>query len=59
MDTSSLGRFTAQVRLKNTSAEHEFTLMSLPQYLAGQVGRIVGSCFKEGAESCGLADGVG
>jgi uncharacterized protein len=42
MDMPSLGQFTAQVRLQQTSAEQEYTLISLPLYLAGQIGRVLG-----------------
>jgi uncharacterized protein len=41
MDTPFMGRFTARVRLKKSSAEHEYTLLSLPLYLAGQLDRIL------------------
>ncbi|WP_052507057.1 ATP-binding protein [Desulfonatronovibrio magnus] len=41
MDTPSLGRFTAHVRLKKSSTEHEYTLLSLPLYLAGQLDRLL------------------
>ncbi len=41
MDTPSLVRFTARVHLKKSSAEHEYTLLSLPLYLAGQLDRIL------------------
>ena len=42
MDAPSLGRFTAQVRLQQDSAIQKYTLISLPLYLAGQLGRILG-----------------
>ncbi|MCA1795622.1 MAG: ATP-binding protein [Desulfotignum sp.] len=41
MDRPSTGNFRARVRLKNTHDELDYTLMSLPLYLAGQVPRIM------------------
>lgn len=41
MDRPSMGNFKARVRLKNTRDELDYTLMSLPLYLAGQLPRIV------------------
>ena len=41
MDTPSMSRFTAHVRLKKSSVEHEYTLLSLPLYLTGRLDRIL------------------
>jgi len=40
LDRPSLGNFTAKVRVKNKEGLLDYTLLSLPLYLAGQTGRI-------------------
>lgn len=48
MDKPSIGRFSAHVRRKNMSDHIEYTLMSLPLYLAGQWDRLISdapACF--------------
>ena len=42
MDLPTLGNFSAKVRLKNQEGHLEYTLLSLPLYLAGQTNRILG-----------------
>lgn len=41
MDLPSIGRFKARVRLKNIHDDLDYTLISLPLYLAGQANRII------------------
>jgi hypothetical protein len=42
MDLPTLGNFSTKVRLKNQEGHLEYTLLSLPLYLAGQTNRILG-----------------
>lgn len=51
MDAPSLGRFTAQGRLQQDRVIQEYALISLPLYLAGQLGRILGQVVGAGPKS--------